>query len=155
VCTDSVYALLLIPATLLMLQCCFCSHRYAAALQRHSNNYAHTHGNTQTHVKQDKDKRGTVTRLQWANGLKLVLQLDVPFLSYLERLADVDADGNVNYTNFLERYRVQVSVLACIHACMQPLCVLQYAVCQRTAIVHFQDIVRSVRRFSRSFLSSL
>ncbi|KAG5179686.1 serine/threonine protein phosphatase [Tribonema minus] len=60
-------------------------------------------------TRQDKDKRGVVTRLQWANGLKLVLQLDVPFLSYVDRLADVDEDGNINYTNFLERYRVQVS----------------------------------------------
>jgi hypothetical protein len=86
---------------------CYCT---AVKLKQfHIHTATHTYNN-----KQDKDKRGTVTRLQWANGLKLVLQLDVPFLSYLDRLADVDADGNVNYTNFLERYRVQVS--ACVHA---------------------------------------
>ncbi|CAM9314521.1 unnamed protein product, partial [Phaeothamnion confervicola] len=34
------------------------------------------------YTRQDKERTGTVTRLQWSNGLKLVLQLDVPFLSY-------------------------------------------------------------------------
>lgn len=32
---------------------------------------------------QDQSKCGTVSKVQWANGLKLVLQLDVPFLSYV------------------------------------------------------------------------
>lgn len=32
---------------------------------------------------QDQGRTGTVSKVQWANGLKLVLQLDVPFLSYV------------------------------------------------------------------------
>ena len=35
---------------------------------------------------QDQEKSGTVNKVQWANGLKLVLGLDVPFLSYLVSL---------------------------------------------------------------------
>lgn len=32
---------------------------------------------------QDRAKSGTVSKVQWANGLKVVLNLDVPFLSYV------------------------------------------------------------------------
>lgn len=32
---------------------------------------------------QDRTKSGRVSKVQWANGLNLVLQLDVPFLSYV------------------------------------------------------------------------
>lgn len=32
---------------------------------------------------QDRQKSGSISKVQWANGLKLVLQLDVPFLSYV------------------------------------------------------------------------
>ncbi|CAM9294698.1 unnamed protein product, partial [Choristocarpus tenellus] len=35
------------------------------------------------YTREDKGKTGRVTKVQWANGLKLVLQLDVPFLSYV------------------------------------------------------------------------
>lgn len=34
-------------------------------------------------VCQDRTKSGRVSKVQWANGLNLVLQLDVPFLSYV------------------------------------------------------------------------
>jgi len=59
-------------------------------------------------TRQDKERKGTVTRMEWAQGMKLVLQLDLPFLSYQERLVDLEPDGTVNYSNFLERYKVEV-----------------------------------------------
>ena len=34
-------------------------------------------------LSQDRTKSGRVSKVQWANGLNLVLQLDVPFLSYV------------------------------------------------------------------------
>ncbi|CAM9253745.1 unnamed protein product, partial [Laminaria digitata] len=63
------------------------------------------------YTREDKEKSGTVNKVQWANGLKLVLGLDVPFLSYVDRLTEVEESGVINYTRFLERYRVQVSGL--------------------------------------------
>eukprot|EP00904_Undaria_pinnatifida_P006940 jgi/Undpi1/3376/HiC_scaffold_15.g06749.m1 len=63
------------------------------------------------YTREDREKSGTVTKVQWANGLKLVLNLDVPFISYVERLTEVEESGLINYTKFLERYRVQVSGL--------------------------------------------
>ncbi|CAB1105840.1 unnamed protein product [Ectocarpus sp. CCAP 1310/34] len=63
------------------------------------------------YTREDRTKSGRVSKVQWANGLNLVLQLDVPFLSYVDRLAEVEEDGSINYTKFLERYRVQVSGL--------------------------------------------
>mmetsp|Transcript_35609 Transcript_35609/g.61601 ORF Transcript_35609/g.61601 Transcript_35609/m.61601 type:complete len:900 (+) Transcript_35609:141-2840(+) len=60
-------------------------------------------------TRQDKDRTGTVTRMEWAQGLKLVLQLDLPFLSYQDRLAEVEDDGSINYGKFLERYRVEMA----------------------------------------------
>ncbi|CAN0114314.1 unnamed protein product [Pylaiella littoralis] len=63
------------------------------------------------YTRQDQTKSGRVSKVQWANGLNLVLQLDVPFLSYVERLAEVEEDDSINYTKFLERYRVQVTGL--------------------------------------------
>ncbi|CAM9129165.1 unnamed protein product [Discosporangium mesarthrocarpum] len=67
------------------------------------------------YTREDKKKTGRISKVQWANGLKLVLQLDVPFLSYVERLVDVEDDGTINYTKFLERYMVQVNGLNAAH----------------------------------------
>mmetsp|Transcript_28813 Transcript_28813/g.36128 ORF Transcript_28813/g.36128 Transcript_28813/m.36128 type:complete len:885 (+) Transcript_28813:145-2799(+) len=60
-------------------------------------------------TRQDKKRNGTISRMEWAQGLKLVLQLDLPFLSYQERLAELEPDGTINYGKFLERYRVEMA----------------------------------------------
>jgi protein phosphatase len=57
----------------------------------------------------DSEKTGCVTRAKWAEGLRLVLQMDLPFLSYLEHLAEVEPDGTINYSKFLERHRVEMA----------------------------------------------
>lgn len=43
-------------------------------------------------ARQDRSKSGCLTKVQWANGLKLVLQLDLPFLSYLVRHLVIHSD---------------------------------------------------------------
>ncbi|OQR99790.1 serine/threonine-protein phosphatase, partial [Achlya hypogyna] len=50
---------------------------------------------------------GTVSRIVWAEALKSVLALDLPFLLYQAKLADTDAEGRINYSKFLSRYRIE------------------------------------------------
>jgi protein phosphatase len=56
----------------------------------------------------DAAKTGTVSKVQWANALKTVLSLDIPFLSYAHRLVEAEADGNINYAKFIERFRIEM-----------------------------------------------
>lgn len=56
----------------------------------------------------DQEHNGTVPRLVWADALKSVLQLDLPFLTYQPRLANMNEDtGAINYSRFLARYRIE------------------------------------------------
>ncbi|KAF1331731.1 Serine/threonine-protein phosphatase, partial [Globisporangium splendens] len=56
----------------------------------------------------DQEHNGTVPRLVWAEALKSVLQLDLPFLTYQPRLANMNEDtGTINYSRFLARYRIE------------------------------------------------
>ncbi|KDO21505.1 hypothetical protein SPRG_12469 [Saprolegnia parasitica CBS 223.65] len=55
----------------------------------------------------DQEANGKVPRLVWAEALKSVLGLDLPFLLYQAKLADTDADNLVNYSKFLSRYRIE------------------------------------------------
>jgi protein phosphatase len=56
----------------------------------------------------DQEHNGFVSRLVWVDALKSVLQLDLPFLLYQSKLADVDdATGRINYSQFLARYRIE------------------------------------------------
>ncbi|CAI5730898.1 unnamed protein product [Hyaloperonospora brassicae] len=57
----------------------------------------------------DEEHKGTVPRLVWAEALRSVLQIDLPFLTYQSKLAEVvDGDpGRINYSHFLARYRIE------------------------------------------------
>lgn len=56
----------------------------------------------------DQEHNGTVPRLVWADALRSVLQLDLPFLTYQPRLANMNEDtGTINYSRFLARYRIE------------------------------------------------
>ena len=49
-------------------------------------------------TKNDEAKLGMVSRLVWAEGLKSVLKLDLPYLTYQSRLAELEGNGMINYT---------------------------------------------------------
>ncbi|KDO21509.1 hypothetical protein SPRG_12473 [Saprolegnia parasitica CBS 223.65] len=53
------------------------------------------------------DAPGHVSRLAWADALKTVLGLDVPFLLYQPKLTETEVDGRINYSRFLSRYRIE------------------------------------------------
>lgn len=56
----------------------------------------------------DQEHNGTVPRLVWAEALRSVLQLDLPFLTYQPKLASLNEDtGCINYSHFLARYRIE------------------------------------------------
>jgi protein phosphatase len=57
----------------------------------------------------DEEHNGTVPRLIWAEALRSVLQLDLPFLTYQPKLADLvdESAGRINYSQFLARYRIE------------------------------------------------
>ncbi|KAG7396038.1 serine threonine-protein phosphatase [Phytophthora boehmeriae] len=57
----------------------------------------------------DDEHNGTVSRLIWAEALRSVLQLDLPFLTYQPKLAALvdDTSGRINYSQFLARYRIE------------------------------------------------
>ncbi|KAL7682977.1 putative serine/threonine-protein phosphatase with EF-hands [Plasmopara halstedii] len=54
----------------------------------------------------DDEQNGSVSRLIWAEALRSVLQLDLPFLTYQPKLAD-ETLGRINYSRFLSRYRIE------------------------------------------------
>ena len=56
----------------------------------------------------DASRTGRVTPQQWADGMRQVLELDLPFQHYQARLLDADADGGIDYAAFLERYEVAI-----------------------------------------------
>ncbi|OQS04980.1 serine/threonine-protein phosphatase [Thraustotheca clavata] len=55
----------------------------------------------------DQESNGRVPRLVWAEALKSVLALDLPFLLCQTKLTDADADNLINYSRFLSRYRIE------------------------------------------------
>ncbi|CAH0493428.1 unnamed protein product [Peronospora farinosa] len=57
----------------------------------------------------DDEHKGTVPRLIWAEALRSVLQLDLPFLTYQSKLAELvdETSGRINYSHFLARYRIE------------------------------------------------
>jgi hypothetical protein len=57
----------------------------------------------------DNDRTGLIAPEDWAAGLRTVLQLELPFLSLLPRLAETDpVSGLVSYPRFLDRYRIEM-----------------------------------------------
>lgn len=51
----------------------------------------------------DVDRTGTVTRVEWADGMRTVLALKLPWLHLFPQLTTQTADGSVNYSRFLDR----------------------------------------------------
>ncbi len=49
---------------------------------------------------------GKVTRVEFAAALQQVLGLDLPYLHFQPRLAELEADGTINYSRFLSRYQI-------------------------------------------------
>jgi len=61
-----------------------------------------------THL--DSRHTGSVSRVEWADALKTVLKLDLPFMRLVGDLADVGENGRINYGHFLDRYKVDVGL---------------------------------------------
>ncbi|KAH9124032.1 hypothetical protein AeMF1_005128 [Aphanomyces euteiches] len=55
----------------------------------------------------ENESKGTVPRLVWAEALKSILGMDLPFLLYQTKLADIEPDNSINYSKFLSRYRIE------------------------------------------------
>ncbi len=57
----------------------------------------------------DRANKGTVTKLMWAEGMRTVLSpLDLPYMSLAKDLVEFEEDGTVNYSKFLDRYRIEM-----------------------------------------------
>eukprot|EP00947_MAST-08B_sp_MAST-8B-sp1_P003484 g3484.t1 len=56
----------------------------------------------------DKERTGHCSRLEWQQVMLNVLGVELPYLQLQPKLADTDADGKINYTEFLERYRIEM-----------------------------------------------
>jgi protein phosphatase len=41
--------------------------------------------------------------------MRLVLELDLPWMAYCDDLADTEPNGCINYSKFLERYRIEMA----------------------------------------------
>jgi len=59
-------------------------------------------------TKNDKDHVGKVSKAQWNDALKNVLQLDIAYLHYQRKLVQVENDGMINYSKFLSRFQIQM-----------------------------------------------
>eukprot|EP01029_Cantina_marsupialis_P027812 TRINITY_DN774033_c0_g1_i1.p1 TRINITY_DN774033_c0_g1~~TRINITY_DN774033_c0_g1_i1.p1 ORF type:complete len:845 (-),score=296.42 TRINITY_DN774033_c0_g1_i1:323-2857(-) len=59
------------------------------------------------YTQNDKEHTGSISRLIWAQGLTEVLALELPWLTYQPKLVDAEDDGNINYTQFLERWEIE------------------------------------------------
>ena len=79
----------------------------------------------------DDSHIGRISRLQWAEGMRLVLELDLPWLAYCDDLADSEADGLINYSKFLERYRIELSNLddSWKEAVIEKICEALFSLC--------------------------
>lgn len=53
-------------------------------------------------------KNGRVSKIQWCEGMRLVLELDLPWVSLCDELADIEADGTISFPKFLDRYRIDM-----------------------------------------------
>jgi hypothetical protein len=51
-----------------------------------------------------------ITKVQWCEGMRLVLELDLPWMSLCDELVDCERDGCINFSKFLDRF---VLVLFC------------------------------------------
>ena len=49
---------------------------------------------------------GLITKIQWADGMRQVLNLDLPWLALAPLLVEVESDGRISYARFLDRYHI-------------------------------------------------
>lgn len=54
----------------------------------------------------DSEHTGRCTRVEWSKALVNVLNLDLPFLHYQPKLAELETDRRINYTKFLSRFQI-------------------------------------------------
>lgn len=57
----------------------------------------------------DSKRTGKISRLEWANALKSVLNLDLPYISYAPKLVDVGEDKMIDYSAFLNRFKIEIT----------------------------------------------
>lgn len=58
----------------------------------------------------DTEHIGRVSKLEWADAMRTVLDLELPWMRLATRLADIEVDdGRINYGRFLDRYRIEMS----------------------------------------------
>ncbi len=84
----------------------------------------------------DVAHKGVVSKVQWASALKSVLTLDIPYLSYAHRLVDIEADGNINYAKFIERFRIEMRYIFST-LFLYVLCMI-HALLSHTIIIYFK-----------------
>jgi len=58
------------------------------------------------HHEVSREFDGTVSKCTWAEGLKTVLALDLPWLGLAPTLASIEPNGRINYSKFLDRYSI-------------------------------------------------
>ena len=51
-------------------------------------------------------RNGHISRMQWAEGMRVVLNLELPWISLADMLVDREPDGRINFSLFLDRYRI-------------------------------------------------
>jgi len=49
---------------------------------------------------------GCITKQVWADGMRTVLDIDIPFINLCGSLCDFESDGRINFTRFLDRYHI-------------------------------------------------
>lgn len=49
---------------------------------------------------------GCITKQAWADGMRTVLDIDIPFINLCSSLCDIESDGRINFTKFLDRYHI-------------------------------------------------
>jgi Ca2+-binding EF-hand superfamily protein/diadenosine tetraphosphatase ApaH/serine/threonine PP2A family protein phosphatase len=49
---------------------------------------------------------GCITKQVWADGMRTVLDIDIPFINLCSTLCDIESDGRINFTRFLDRYHI-------------------------------------------------
>jgi diadenosine tetraphosphatase ApaH/serine/threonine PP2A family protein phosphatase/Ca2+-binding EF-hand superfamily protein len=54
---------------------------------------------------------GKINKSQWADGMRTVLNLDLPWIMLAPSLVEADAEGRISYARFLDRYTIAVREL--------------------------------------------
>jgi protein phosphatase len=54
---------------------------------------------------------GRITKAQWAEGMRVVLNLELPWIMLAPSLVESDPDGKISYPKFLDRYTIAVREL--------------------------------------------